>query len=128
MKNTLKLIALILCLLFVASLMVACNKDNDKKAETQDTTAIVETTTETPKEAGLVGSWVSEDMPDYVYVFNADGTGTYSVLKFTYEDLGEKISILFDGNTVASEFEYTIEGNKLTLIDSFGEPVVYIKK
>ena len=42
MKNTLRILALVLCLVLTASLMVACGKDS-KKDDTKDTTAAVET-------------------------------------------------------------------------------------
>ena len=80
-------------------------------------------------EKGLVGSWAHDK---YVYTFNADKTGTYDALgnkmEFTYEDKGDKVSILYKGNTNASEFEYKIDGNKLIIKDSFGSDVEYIKK
>lgn len=80
----------------------------------------------------LVGSWESDALADYIYTFNEDGTGNYSVagldMPFTYEDNGNSFSILYDGNTAATDFEYTIEGEKLTIIDSFGDPTVYTRK
>lgn len=79
----------------------------------------------------LIGSWKHETS-DYTYKFNDDKTGSYSYgnteMKFTYEDKGDKVSILYDGNNVASTFEYKIEGKKLLIKDSFGSDVVYIRK
>ena len=49
-------------------------------------------------------------------------------MKFTYEDDGKKVSILYNGNTVASDFEYRIEGDKLIIKDSFGKDVEYKRK
>ena len=49
-------------------------------------------------------------------------------MNFTYEDKETEISILYNGNTTASTLEYKIEGKKLTIKDSFGSDVVYIKK
>ncbi len=78
---------------------------------------------------GIVGSWAHDS---YVYTFNSDKTGNYDIsgskMEFTYEDDGKKVSILFKGNTVASDFEYRIDGNKLIIKDSFGNDVEYIKK
>lgn len=80
----------------------------------------------------LVGSWESNTLADYIYTFNEDGTGNYYVvgldMPFTYEDNGDSVSILFEGNTDATDLEYTIEGKTLTIIDSFGEPVLYTRK
>ena len=81
------------------------------------------------KSKGLVGSW---DHDGYVYTFNEDKTGNYDAkgtkMEFTYEDKGDKVSILYKGNTAASEFEYKIDGKKLIIKDSFGTDVEYTKK
>lgn len=81
----------------------------------------------------IVGQWVYKlGNSEYVYTFNDDGTGSYNAfgveMKFTYEDDGENVSILYDGNTVASKYAYKVEGKKLTIKDSFGIDVVYTKK
>lgn len=77
----------------------------------------------------LVGSW---DHSGFVYTFNKDNTGSYDALgnkmNFTYEDAGEKVSILYTGNTAASTYEYKIEGKKLIIKDSFGNDVEYTRK
>lgn len=95
-------------------------------AETQD--AAQEANSEAA--AALVGTWSYSD--DYVYTFNADGTGNYKVgttdMPFTYTDNGTAVAITFEGNTAPMELNYTIDGSKLTITDSFGEPVVYDKK
>ena len=81
------------------------------------------------KAKGLVGSWAHDN---YVYTFKEDKTGTYDALgnkmEFTYEDKDGKVSILYKGNTVASEYEYKIDGNKLIIKDSFGSDVEYVRK
>jgi len=78
----------------------------------------------------LVGTWEYEDM-DAAYIFNEDGTGAYrffgTELPFTYTDDGESVSILYDGNTDANVFAYTISGKTLSIEDSFGEIVKYQK-
>lgn len=80
----------------------------------------------------IVGTWEYETNSQYVYKFNKDKTGSYTAygteMKFTYEDKGTEVSILYDGNTNASTFEYRIEKNKLIINDSFGSEVTYIKK
>ncbi len=77
----------------------------------------------------LVGSW---EHSGYVYTFNNDKTGSYDALgtkmAFTYEDDGKKVSILYKGNTIASSYEYKIDGKKLVIKDSFGSDVEYTKK
>lgn len=84
------------------------------------------------EDKGLIGSWEYKDYSGYVYTFNEDKTGSYSAfgteMKFTYEDNGKEVTILYDGNTDASTFEYKIDGKELTIKDSFGSDVVYVKK
>lgn len=79
----------------------------------------------------IVGSWKYES-GDYTYKFNADKTGSYTAygneMKFTYEDNGKEVSILYTGNTDASTYGYKIEGKKLIIKDSIGNDVVYIRK
>ena len=81
--------------------------------------------------SSIVGSWEYKD-GGYTYTFKDDKTGSYTagetVMKFTYEDDGKKVSILYDGNTSASDYEYKIKGNKLIIKDGFGSDVEYIKK
>ncbi len=81
------------------------------------------------KAEGLVGKW---GYNSFVYTFNEDKTGTYdaagTLMNFTYEDLGTKVSILYTGNTSPLELNYRIEGNKLIVTDSFGKDVEYVKK
>ena len=80
-------------------------------------------------ENSLVGSW---GYSGFVYTFNADGTGTYdasgTLMPFTYEDDGDKITITYEGNTIGSTYEYKIEGNKFIIKDSFGSDVEYTRK
>lgn len=87
-------------------------------------------TTACNKSQTIVGKW--EHSSGYIYNFKDNKTGIYSYgsneMKFTYKDDGKKLSILFDGNTIASEYEYRIENNKLIIKDSFGKDVEYIKK
>ena len=115
MKTTLRLLALTLCLIFAATFMVACNKGTKQSDEP----------------ITLVGQWEYSAL-NCTYTFNDDGTGSYnfagSEMKFTYEDKGDSFSVLYDGNTVASDYEYVIEGNVLTITDSFGSPVEYTRK
>ena len=79
----------------------------------------------------LVGTWKYEGS-DYTYTFKEDGTGTYSygktVMEFTYTTEGEKISILYKGNTAPFETVYTIDGKSLNIKDSFGNDTIYKKQ
>jgi len=84
----------------------------------------------------IIGKWAYYDgknvKDDVYYEFGKDNKGTYSFYKssmnFTYEDKGNKVSIKYDGNTSASEFEYSIKGGVLTIKDSFGSDVLYKRK
>ena len=82
----------------------------------------------------IVGSWEYASSPNsaYVYTFNSDKTGSYSVygtqMNFTYEDDGKKVSIKYEKNTIPSEYEYNLEGDKLTIKDSFGNNIEYKRK
>jgi len=127
MKNALRITALMLCLLLCTAFMVACSKDDSKTDSNGGTDA-----TEAIAANSIVGSWECKDYAGAVYNFNSDGTGTYEfgggAMNFTYEDSGESVSILYEGNTIASEYSYTIDGDTLNISDSTGETVVYIKK
>ncbi len=109
-----KFLAILMVLMMVLSL-AACDGGKGKEEETLT----------------LVGQWEYES-GGYTYTFNEDGTGTYSFggteMKFTYEDKGNAFSLLYDGNTDATDYEYVIEGKTLTVTDSFGSPVVYTRK
>lgn len=111
MKKIVLSIALAVVLLASMFILTGCGKSKDSD------------------KAPIIGSW---DHSGYVYTFNEDKTGTYelygSKMNFTYEDDGNKITILYNGNTVPGTYEYRIDGNKLIIKDSFGKDVVYTKK
>ncbi|MBR3055757.1 hypothetical protein IKG64_00325 [Candidatus Saccharibacteria bacterium] len=78
----------------------------------------------------LIGSWANGS---YIYTFNEDGTCSYAysgagAMECTYETDGDKISILYTENTVPFETTYRIEGNTLTVVDSFGNDTNYTRK
>ncbi len=82
--------------------------------------------------AAIVGEWEYE-FGGYVYEFKEDGTGTYtvgsdSVMNFTYKEDGKTLSLLYDGMSVPTEFEYTLDGDTLNIKDSFGSDAIYKKK
>ena len=80
------------------------------------------------KKTGIVGKWEYEGSSLYVYTFNEDGTGNYSGMEFTYTIDGDKISILYNGNTIPFETTYKLEGNKLNILDSNGNDTIYKRK
>lgn len=77
----------------------------------------------------IVGKWA---LGSYVYTFNEDGTCSYDVsgaiMKCTYKVDGDKLSILYDGNTASFDTTYSIDGNKLNVKDSLGRDTIYTKK
>ena len=109
MKNKVKIIALIILLVVAVFALTGCGSEN-KSGNT------------------IVGRW-KYDGADYTYTFNEDGTGNYDAagtkMEFTYTIEGNKISILYTGNTSPFETEYSIEGETLNIIDSFGSDTLY---
>ena len=81
------------------------------------------------KTNSIVGKWA---LNTFVYTFNEDKTCTYdaagTTMKCTYEVDGDKLSILYEGNTVPFETTYSIDGNKLNVKDSFGEDTIYTRQ
>ena len=79
----------------------------------------------------IIGQWTSE-MGEFIYTFNEDGTGKYdsagNIMEFTYTIESGKLSITYKGNTVPFETEYTIDGKKLIIKDSYGNDTIYNKK
>lgn len=122
-----RLLLLMLALLFVASFALGGCDDYEKSEK--DPTTVAETTK--AETITLVGQWEYAE-GGYMYTFNEDGTGTYtfsgSEMKFTYEDNGDSFSILYEGNTTATELEYEIKDSTLVVTDSFGSPVEYTRK
>ena len=121
MKKTIKALLILTMLLSAIFVLAGCgnNKEDSKKEEAQ-------------KPANtIVGEW-KYDMGDYTYHFNEDGTGYYDVgsnkMEFTYETEESKLSILFKGNTVPFETEYSINDNVLNVKDSFGNDTLYKRK
>ncbi|MCQ2973925.1 MAG: DUF5640 domain-containing protein [Bacteroidales bacterium] len=78
----------------------------------------------------LIGQWAHDS---YVYDFTDATNGKYivsesTVMDFTYEAKNDTLSILYTGNTDPMKLAYKIQGNELTVTDSFGSDVVYTKK
>ena len=77
----------------------------------------------------IVGKWA---LGSYVYTFNEDNTCSYdiagTIMKCTYKADGKKLSITYDGNTATFDTNYSINGNKLNIKDSFGNDTIYTRK
>lgn len=130
MKKAIKLlsIAAVLAMMFT---LAACHKNDSETENSGSGEAISEQSTQEPADP-LVGKWQSKDLPDYIYTFNADGTGQYDmagkVLDLTYTTEDGKITISFtaDGYTPVT-LNYELNGDKLNIKDSFGKDTFYIR-
>lgn len=81
----------------------------------------------------IVGQWVSRDYDGmFIYTFNDDGTGNYDAagtqMPFTFTMDEEKLSILYEGNSLPYNTVYKIDGNILTTKDSLDKDVIYDRK
>ena len=84
----------------------------------------------------IVGRWKYTDSElgdlgiDFIYTFNADGTGNYDMsgtkLEFTYTTDGNKLSIKYTESGLF-ETEYEIKDNVLNVKDSGGSDTFYKK-
>ncbi len=83
----------------------------------------------------IVGSfrYIDPDIPELVctYTFNADGTGTYDIAgevqKLTYAIYGNELSIMFEGQDIPMNVEFTVDAEALTIVDGTGENMVYYR-
>jgi hypothetical protein len=108
MKNTFRGLLLGLILVLGVFIVTACEKKEEKPA--------------------IVGTWQYQSSSSYTYVFNEDGTGSYAGSNFTYTIDGNKLSILYTGNTSPFVSEFSIDGNVLNIKDSFGNDTLYNRK
>lgn len=113
MMNKIKKILVLLVLFASIVALTGCGKKKD----------------EAPKNP-ILGSW-KYDGAEFTYTFNEDGTGSYNAMgnnmEFTYTTDGDKISILYTGNTVPFETTFEINDDTLNVKDSFGADVFYKK-
>lgn len=82
----------------------------------------------------IIGIWKNEtsiEGLEFVYTFNEEGSGIYdaagSIMQFTYKIDGDKISILYEGDTASFDTTFSIDGDTLNIIDSNGENIPYQK-
>ena len=118
MKRISKSLLLMLLLVTTILLLTGCRNIN-KTTENEASKGTKNT---------IVGSW-KYDGSDYTYTFNEDGTGNYNaggtIMEFTYETKDKKISILINGNTAPFETQFSIDGDTLNIVDSFGNDTLY---
>ena len=123
-----KIVSLLLVLLLCCFALTACG-DSEKADSKSGADNAASSEKEVADVNPIVGTWKYDGSSlNYTYVFKADGTGTYFGEDFTYTVDGNKLSILREGNTAPFETEFSIEGNKLIIKDSFGDDTIYIKQ
>ena len=130
MKTTKRLFAIAAALAIVCA-FAGCNKNDGDKGENSAPSAVSEESVQESTDP-LAGQWQSEKLPDYVYTFNADGTGKYdmagNILDLTYTTEEGKITISFtaDGYTPVT-LNYELDGDRLNIKDSFGNDTFYVR-
>ena len=127
MKKAIKILSIAAVIVMICT-VTACNK-NDSDREESSAASVV---SEQPADS-LTGKWQSKDRPDYIYTFNADGTGQYDmagkVLELDYNTTEEgTITITFheEGYTSVT-LRYTLDGDTLNIKDSFGSDTIYLR-
>ena len=81
----------------------------------------------------IVGKWKTiETDNEYLYICNKDKTCSYEMLvarlDCTYEDDGEKLTILYKGNKTPKTFYYHFDGSTLIIKDDAGKDNKFIKE
>lgn len=120
MKKNIRIVLSAVLLVAMLAVLSACGGGDGNKAGSDAAAA-------DPAKA-IVGNWVYGSNSSYEYEFKEDGTGSYYGRTFTYTIDGEKISILYDGDSVPFESTFSIDGNKLDIKDSRGNSTIYTKK
>lgn len=153
MKRNIKIIVAVMCVLVVGASLVGCscsstdNKTNSttsQSANGKNGTANTNANNGSGNSAapaaapesrgtGIVGTfrYVDAETPELTssYTFNQDGTGQYELLgeklDLTYKTNGNILSIMFAGQNVPMDVEYTVNAEALTMKDVTGNDVVY---
>ena len=122
-KTTIRIIALLMCSLFAAFALCSCGGGDTKDSSGGDSASIVGTTWKDVDAGGVTTYEFSKDMTGYL------DSGVVK-LEFTYVDNGDSVDITYNGSTddKPTTLKYTIDGDKLTIQDSEGKDVKYVKK
>lgn len=129
-KTFLRQLSLILSLLILLAALSACGSSEPETTPPAQTP--VGNNSSVPySEPELLGSWVWDGGWDYTYHFNGDGTGSYTYgeeeLLFDYIDNGDHVTIQYRNASEPNEFHYRVNGTVLSIEDSFGQYVTYLK-
>lgn len=127
MKKAVKLLAAISALIMMFT-FAGCNRNNGNAGNESQASTVSEQSLDP-----LAGQWQSEELSDYIYTFNGDGTGKYDmagkVLELNYATEDSKITLTFlqEGYTPIT-LDYELDGDRLNIKDSFGKDTFYVKK
>lgn len=127
MKKAIKLLAVISAMATLCS-FAGCNRNNENSGNGGQVSSVSEQSLDP-----LAGQWQSEELSDYIYTFNGDGTGKYDmagkVLELNYATEDGKITLTFlqEGYTPVT-LDYELDGDRLNIKDSFGKDTFYVKK
>ena len=110
-------------------MFAACNKNEDNSDKKSD--ASISSEDSKPADP-LVGKWQAQTLPDYVYTFNADGSGQYDmagiILEMNYKTENGKITMNYTTEGYSSvTLDYILEEDRLNIKDSFGKDTFYIR-
>lgn len=125
MKRIIRSLAVVLVLASLCA-FTACNNNGGSAGESGSEESVLKT------DDRLYGKWQSEKKSNYVYTFNADGTGQYdmggNVLELTYTNEDGKITLSFiqEGYTPVT-LSYELDGDRLNIKDSYGKDTFYIR-
>ncbi|MBQ3009579.1 MAG: DUF5050 domain-containing protein [Oscillospiraceae bacterium] len=127
-KSGLRQLLLLFTLLTLLFSLSACG--NEEPAPPQESPIASEDSVPY-SEPELLGSWVWDGGWDYTYHFNGDGTGSYTYgdqeLLFDFTDNGDHVVIQYRNATEPNVFHYHVNGTVLSIEDSFGQYVTYLK-
>ena len=110
-------------------MFAACNKNEDNSDKKSD--ASISSEDSKPADP-LVGKWQAQTLPDYVYTFNADGSGQYNMagtdLEMNYSTENGKITMNYTTEGYSSvTLDYILEEDRLNIKDSFGKDTFYLR-
>lgn len=123
MKKTVKLLAVISALIMLFAFAGCHNRTTEESQVSTVSEQLIDP---------LAGQWQSEELPDYIYTFNSDGTGQYDmagkVLELNYTTGDGKITLTFlaEGYTPVT-LDYELDGDRLNIKDSFGKDTFYMR-
>lgn len=122
MKRLIKILSIAAVLAIICT-FAACNK-NDGDTDSSDSERSANDT--------LTGQWRSEELSDYIYIFNENGSGAYNmggnVVELNYSTENGKITINFLKEGYSSvTLVYEMDGDRLNIKDSYGKDTFYIR-